>query len=101
MRNEKNAKGCFGSDVVARSIRSHMTQLPAEMALGTALPKSVPVYKQSLVTAETLRKGGQLSRGDPVSICFYARAKKACVTSHCSWNTRPSMPRCVLPVTAA
>ena len=23
----KNAKGCFGSDVVARSIRSHMTQL--------------------------------------------------------------------------
>jgi len=24
---KKNAKGCFGSDVVARSIRSHMTQL--------------------------------------------------------------------------
>ena len=23
----KNVKGCFGSDVVARSIRSHMTQL--------------------------------------------------------------------------
>jgi len=23
----KNAKGCFGGDVVARSIRSHMTQL--------------------------------------------------------------------------
>jgi len=23
----KNAKGCFGSDVVARSIRSHLTQL--------------------------------------------------------------------------
>jgi len=23
----KNAKGCFGNDVVARSIRSHMTQL--------------------------------------------------------------------------
>ena len=23
----KNAKGCFGGDVVARSIRNHMTQL--------------------------------------------------------------------------
>jgi len=25
--NMKNVKGCFGSDVVPRSIRNHMTQL--------------------------------------------------------------------------
>jgi len=33
----KNAKGSFGSDVVARSIRNHMTQLDTRRSICNAL----------------------------------------------------------------
>jgi len=37
----RNSKGCFGSDVVARSIRSHMTQLELfRMQTLTSQPRS-------------------------------------------------------------